>query len=154
MLTIKAISIGTTIRTHINMLITESQLRYIIREAILQEAWYHDLFGLDDKDSIAAKNRAKSNLELLKKNLSKGMSFDDAIDLVSSKNEKYIDTACSPTYSDRIDDLEEEHEEIEDMLYNSMSRREQKDWLKQKSKRRQRKMKDGTYYSDLALNFE
>ena len=136
------------------MLITESQLRYIIREAILQEAWYHDLFGLDDKDSIAAKNRAKSNLDLLKTNLSKGMSFDDAIDLVSSKNKKYIDSANPPTYSDRIDDLEEEHEEIEDMLYNSMSRREQKDWLKQKLKRRQRKMKDGTYYSDLALNFE
>ena len=154
MLTIKAILIGTTIRTHIDMLITESQLRYIIREAILQEAWYHDLFGLDDKDSIAAKNRAKSNLDLLKTNLSKGMDFDDAIDLVSSKNKKYIDKQYPPTFSDRIDDLEEEHEEIEDMLYNSMSRREQRDWLKQKSKRRQRKMKDGTYYSDLALNFE
>ena len=136
------------------MILTEIQLRAIIREAILQEAWYHDLFGLDDKDSIAAKNRAKSNLDLLKKNLSQGMSFDDAIELVSSENEKYITTAYPPTYSDRIDDLEEEHETIEDMLYNSMSRREQKDWLKQKSKRRQRKIKDGTYYSDLALNFE
>ena len=148
------ISVGTTIRIRTDMLVTENQLRYIIRQAILQEAWYHDLFGLDDQDSIAAKSRAKSNLDLLKTNLSKGMSFDDAIDLVSSKNKKYIDKQYPPTFSDRIDDLEEEHEEIEDMLYNSMSRREQRDWLKQKSKRRQRKMKDGTYYSDLALNFE
>ena len=136
------------------MIVTETQLRYIIRKAILQEAWYHDLFGLDDKDSIAAKKRAKGNLDLLKKNLSKGMSFDNAIDLVTSKNKKYIDSTYPPTYSERIDDLEEEHEEIEDMLYNSMSRKEQRDWLKQKSKRRQQKMQDGTYYSDLALNFE
>ena len=135
------------------MLITETQLRTVIRTAILQEAWYHDLFGLEDK-SGKPKQRAKKNLALLKKYIKQGMDTDEALELISAENKKYIDKAYPPTFSDRIHDLEEEHEEIEDMLYNSMSRDEKYDWMNQKYQRRKRELKDGSYYKNLALNFQ
>ena len=134
------------------MILTESELRSVISDIIL-EAWYHDLFGIDDAKSVQAKKRAKQNLDLMKKNIAKGMSTDDALELVTTKNKEYYDAAYPPSFDDKLDDLEEDHEEIEEMLYNSMTRSEKLKWLKQKSKRRQRKMKDGSYWSDMALKF-
>ena len=134
------------------MILTETELRSVISDIIL-EAWYHDLFGIDDAKSVGAKKRAKQNLDLMKKHISKGMSTDDALELVTTKNKEYYDASYPPTLDDKLDDLEEDHEEIEEMLYNSMTKSEKLKWLKQKSKRRQKKMKDGSYWSDMALKF-
>ena len=58
-----------------------------------------------------------------------------------------------PSFWEQIEDIEEESEEIEDMLYNSMSREEKKQFLKQKVRTKQKKIDDGSYWKEMSMKF-
>ena len=131
------------------MLLTESELREIIRNAILQEAWYHDLFGIEDDERILA----KKTLSQLKGYMSDGLSTKDALKRIRKDRETIRKKNYKPSFWEQIEDIEEESEEIEDMLYNSMSRAEKKDFLKQKVRAKQKSIDDGSYWKEMSMKF-
>ena len=131
------------------MLLTESELRKIIRAAILKEAWYHDLLGIDD----AEKTNAKKTLAKLKDYKASGMSTNDAMEKLRKEREKIRKKNYKPSFWEQMDDIEEESEEIEDMLYDMMSREEKKKFLRQKARTKQKKIDDGSYWKEMSMRF-
>ena len=131
------------------MLLTESELRKIIRAAILKEAWYHDLLGIDD----AEKTNAKKTLAKLKDYKASGMSTKGAMEKLRKEREKIRKKNYKPSFWEQMDDIEEESEEIEDMLYDMMSREEKKKFLRQKARAKQNKIDDGSYWKEMSMRF-
>ena len=131
------------------MLLTENELRKIIRSAILEEAWYHDLLGIDDDERI----NAKKMLSQLKDYKTSGMSTKDAMEKLRKEREEIHKKNYKPSFWEQIEDIEEESEEIEDMLYDMMPREKKKEFLRQKVRTKQKKIKDGSYWEEMSMKF-
>ena len=125
------------------MILTERELRHIIREAIIMEEGLFD-FMFKDKEGEARRARAKERLEKYKK-LQKANPNWDLSDYAKEEFEEKLKNS----HFGQLKQLGEEGEELMDMLMQSMSKEERKRYLRKQVKKKNKKIKDGTYYKDL-----
>ena len=125
------------------MRLTEQELRHIIREAILAEGFFDFLFS-DEEDS-KKRQKAKARLEKYKKLKKQDPNWD-----LSAYSKKEMEKRIKDSDWGKLQQMEDENEELLDDLFQSMSKEDKMKHLRKKARKNMESRRTGEYYREFA----